>query len=1057
MTTPTPRLWTAVLLGVAGLAWPGHTAAQSSGYGIGANFTASNSSESPWFPPNAMGAVGPDQIALLLNGRYKAFDKTGQLADLPAPSQTLNAFWDAAGAGRIGDAFDTRILYDSLSQRWIALSADGAYSGNSGLLLGVSRTSDLADGWNALRWDADPANKRWADFAALGIDRDGVYISAAMFTMPGTTSMLNYQTWVLPTADLLAPSPTLDRLRLFANSNARTPTVALDDSGPASGQPMLYWQSSSGGKSVYAQQLTGSSVSNLTLSPVYPAILTAYQAASNARQPDGSADLYVFNDRFTSNFVRINGSYWGVENVKPGNGANSAVRWFEIVIDPANPGRLLRKQEGLITLPGLDFFYPSISVNDRGDVVIGFTGSGPSTYASSFVAVGSTVNSQTTFSAPQLLKAGTANYHVNVYSPQTGTTRNRWGDYSSTVNDPADPNIFWTFQEWASGPASWSVQASEIITFAAHEFYWASAQDGSVIDAARWMGRDHAPAAGDSLVFSRPNPEGNYTVRFNASGVSDRLSVRQGNVTWWLNPGITYSATGNSPADPSLQVSPYQGESSLRIDGGGTLETLDATLAPALGGRAQVVVAGLGTTWRNTGSVYVGGTDELPGGTASLTLEDGAIVRIGQTLKIWLHGSVDATGGTLEVGHLDIAGGTFTGNAAVTGGLTVSNSTIQTAATETFSLQGALAVQSAPGSSLVKAGDGVMNITGAQSYGQNARVRVDGGTLLLHSSGVSIVDQVHFDIAPRASLRVAGQTDPFTDTYSPTRHATVINDGQFALDPTALAHLAGLTGAGSASVDGGSLTVTGPVAQSSLRLAQQGSFTLAPSDALPGAVPAILVNSFAIEHDGGDLGNRRYFGRLDLGHGMMIIDYDPAETSPLDQVRDMLRSAVSDGVLTDRAWDGWGITSSLAADMPLNWAVGIVDNADLARLGLGYGNGLDDRDGNGLPEPLFHGRAVDDTSLLLLVTQQGDADLDGQITGTDFFFIDTANYLGGPTGWLFGDFDHDGDAGGSADYFLIDNNFLLPLAAPGLTLPEPSASWLWMAVLAGLARRRPRR
>ena len=53
-----------------------------------------------------------------------------------------------------------------------------------------------------------------------------------------------------------------------------------------------------------------------------------------------------------------------------------------------------------------------------------------------------------------------------------GAGENRWGDYSSTVLDPENEDIFWTIQEWGSDPAAfasglgdtWSTQISELIS-----------------------------------------------------------------------------------------------------------------------------------------------------------------------------------------------------------------------------------------------------------------------------------------------------------------------------------------------------------------------------------------------------------------------------------------------------------------------------------------------------------------------------------------------------------------------------------------------------------------
>ena len=76
---------------------------------------------------------------------------------------------------------------------------------------------------------------------------------------------------------------------------------------------------------------------------------------------------------------------------------------------------------------------------------------------------------------------------------------------------------------------------------------------------------------------------------------------------------------------------------------------------------------------------------------------------------------------------------------------------------------------------------------------------------------------------------------------------------------------------------------------------------------------------------------------------------------------------------------------------------------------------------------LFDGATVDGTTVLVKYTYAGDANLDGSITGDDYFQIDSA-FPAQSTGWLNGDFNYDGSITGD-DYFLIDSNF------PGQGLP----------------------
>jgi hypothetical protein len=105
-------------------------------------------------------------------------------------------------------------------------------------------------------------------------------------------------------------------------------------------------------------------------------------------------------------------------------------------------------------------------------------------------------------------------------------------------------------------------------------------------------------------------------------------------------------------------------------------------------------------------------------------------------------------------------------------------------------------------------------------------------------------------------------------------------------------------------------------------------------------------------------------------------------------------------------WNGSGIRSSSAAGSYTT--IGIAEASFALAL----------TDGN---TALFDGQTVDATAVLIKFTYAGDANLDGQITGDDYFLIDSA-FPQALTGWTNGDFNYDGAITGD-DYFMIDSNF----------------------------------
>ena len=69
--------------------------------------------------------------------------------------------------------------------------------------------------------------------------------------------------------------------------------------------------------------------------------------------------------------------------------------------------------------------------------------------------VGETVAGVTSFAAPLLLKQGGG-------SVLAVDGRTIFSDTSSTVQDPEDPNTFWTFLQWEPSDDHWAMQITEL-------------------------------------------------------------------------------------------------------------------------------------------------------------------------------------------------------------------------------------------------------------------------------------------------------------------------------------------------------------------------------------------------------------------------------------------------------------------------------------------------------------------------------------------------------------------------------------------------------------------
>jgi uncharacterized repeat protein (TIGR01451 family) len=431
----------------------------NAGIAVGLNFTGSTFQiDSGFIPPDTMGAVGPNHIVELINGRYSVYRKSDGTR---IQTSSLDEFWRAAGVSFSGFTFDPRILYDTFSERWFATSTDNV-RGDNHFLFAVSNSSDPTVGWIGWAIDSDSTDQRWADFPTLGFDRDGVYLAANMFPITGRGAFDVRTTVVaIPKAELIAATQalrtasTIINVTIFENNSLADtgfsiqPVVDLDNTGLPAG--LL----SSSPSTLFEPFFRRSNISGDIASPDLETgdliFVTPLPGRFSAEQPGPKQNLDLLNGSiFHANIILRNGTFWGAHTVD--NGGRAALRWFQI---DAQTNVLL--QEGLIADDELEFYYGSIAVNEFNDVVIGFSGSSEAQFVSSYAVLGKTVGGITTFGEPLLLKAGVADYFQDF-----GTGRNRWGDYSATVIDPTDPFTFWTFQEFVSAENIWSTQITQL-------------------------------------------------------------------------------------------------------------------------------------------------------------------------------------------------------------------------------------------------------------------------------------------------------------------------------------------------------------------------------------------------------------------------------------------------------------------------------------------------------------------------------------------------------------------------------------------------------------------
>lgn len=420
---------------------------------LGLNFTGTEVSDTMVIPPSTNGAVGDSHIVELVNQRFVVYDKA---TGTQVTATSLDQFWIDAGVPLTESSFDPRIIYDSNASRWFASSvtANSATAENIGnsVLIGVSNTADPTQGWQAFEFVGDPTGATASLGNQLGVDADAVYLSTN--NVPPLAGITSISLYSFPKADLLAATPTIANRSRFADlsTGLHGSTVqAATQVGTSDGQGVFLAADAGGSSRLVRTNITGTGGAGATLGSPIDITVPAYTRANPARQPNGEVPLQTDSPRISANVREINGSLWAVHTVLDPVNNSSAIRWYEI--DEATNTVL---QTGLITDPNIDFLDPSIDVSLLGDVVIGFTASGPSLNPSSYFVAGITVNGTTSLLPPAPAITGANTYF------RDGGQGNQWGNRSTTVFDPIDPTRAWTFQEFAVAQNEWGIQITQI-------------------------------------------------------------------------------------------------------------------------------------------------------------------------------------------------------------------------------------------------------------------------------------------------------------------------------------------------------------------------------------------------------------------------------------------------------------------------------------------------------------------------------------------------------------------------------------------------------------------
>jgi uncharacterized repeat protein (TIGR01451 family) len=459
------------------------------------NFTSVSYAEVLIRPPDTAGAVGPTQFLTHVNGRIRVHSKTdGSVGALDADSEV---FWAPVIESPHRGVYEPRVRFDRLANRWFLLASDvpsnlGTTAPNGArILIAVSDGPAIgaATVWTLYYFDQDlalPAGDTGclAQLPSLGIDVNALYVGANMAcgTDINNLAVTNSTAFVVRKSVLLASGTPAN---LVSTTGAVTAFRSLMDGTTWSGlyAPVGVDNADPSATKGYFVGVDGQYFSTLVVREVTspgtsPALgsnqhltVPSTDYPGSVQTPGGGRPLSALDDRLAQAQLR-NARLWmahaigtdssGVASATPDR---NAVRWYELNLSGASPALV---QSGTIFDPAasapVSYWVGSAMVSGQGHAAFGFTAAGLSVApGAAFAGRLAGDAAGTTPGAAVVYKVADANY----VEPVSGTLTSSWGYYSQTSLDPCDDMTMWTIQEFATTPASgtlnWGARAVRLL------------------------------------------------------------------------------------------------------------------------------------------------------------------------------------------------------------------------------------------------------------------------------------------------------------------------------------------------------------------------------------------------------------------------------------------------------------------------------------------------------------------------------------------------------------------------------------------------------------------
>ncbi len=401
-------------------------------------------------PPDINGDVSLSYYMQMVNLSFQIWNKNGTSVYGPALSSTLwTGFvgpWTGTNNG------DPIVLYDQAADRWIATQFSLPYypSGPFYELIAVSTTNNPTGTW--FRYAYQFANM--PDYPKFGVWPDAYYLTVNQFAPP-SLGFAGAGVAALDRAAMLTGDPNA-RMVFFNLGTSYGSLLPADLDGttpPPVGSPNYLANLATNSLHIFKATIDWVNTGNSSVTLI-KTLTTQSFSYSNIQigEPGTTQNLDPLSDRLMNRLQYRKFPTYEVmltNHTVNANGAGQAgVRWYEL--RNTGSGWSIYQQGTYAPADGNNRWMASVAMNGHGDIGIGYSVSGSSTYPSIRVTGQNVANTGTgTLDVTETSIVAGAN-------SQTGV--NRWGDYTMMTIDPSNDNTFWFTNEYSNGGWNWKTQ-----------------------------------------------------------------------------------------------------------------------------------------------------------------------------------------------------------------------------------------------------------------------------------------------------------------------------------------------------------------------------------------------------------------------------------------------------------------------------------------------------------------------------------------------------------------------------------------------------------------------